>query len=87
MRLIPPAKPCGRPRSVDRRQALNPIPYVVIGGVEWRMPPTDYPNWQTVYVVSSVATKDGAITPLPSEPDLIRFVQLLPGHALEDHHP
>ncbi|WP_373514889.1 IS5 family transposase [Persicitalea sp.] len=38
----------GRP-SVDMRQAVNAILYVLRGGISWRMLPNDYPAWQTVY--------------------------------------
>ncbi len=47
--LIPPAKPGGRPRSVDLREVLNGIFYVVRGGNSWRMMPHDLPPWSTCY--------------------------------------
>jgi putative transposase len=47
--LIPPAKPGGRPRSLDMRQVVNAILYVVVGGIQWRMLPKEYPKWQSVY--------------------------------------
>ena len=47
--LIPPAKPGGRPRSLDMRQVVNAIVYVVVGGIQWRMLPQEYPKWQSVY--------------------------------------
>ncbi len=47
--LIPPAKPGGRPRTLDMRQVLNAILYVVVGGIKWRMLPREYPNWKSVY--------------------------------------
>lgn len=47
--LIPPAKPGGRPRSVDMRQILNGIFYVLHSGEAWRLWPHDYPAWSTVY--------------------------------------
>jgi putative transposase len=47
--LIPPAKPGGRPRSLDMRQVVNAILYVVVGGIQWRMLPREYPKWQSVY--------------------------------------
>jgi len=47
--LIPPAKPGGRPRSVDMREILNAILYVVRSGCAWRMLPHDLPVWSTVY--------------------------------------
>jgi len=47
--LIPPAKPGGRPRSVDMREILNAIFYVVRSGCAWRLIPHDLPIWSTVY--------------------------------------
>lgn len=47
--LIPPAKPGGRPRSVDLWAVLNAIMYVLVEGTQWRALPSDFPNWQTVY--------------------------------------
>src|SRR5262249_35032927 len=47
--LLPKAKPGGRPRSVDLREVLNGIFYVVKGGVSWRMMPHDLPPWGTVH--------------------------------------
>jgi putative transposase len=47
--LIPPAKPGGRPRSLDVRQVVNAILYVAVGGIQWRMLPREYPKWQSVY--------------------------------------
>jgi len=47
--LIPPAKPGGRPRSLDIRRVVNAILYVVVGGIQWRMLPREYPKWQSVY--------------------------------------
>ena len=47
--LIPAAKSGGRPRSVDIREVLNGIFYVLRGGCAWRMMPHDLPKWKTVY--------------------------------------
>ncbi len=47
--LLPGAKPGGRPRSVNLREVLNGILYVVRGGVPWRMLPHDLPPWGTVH--------------------------------------
>lgn len=47
--LIPSAKSGGRPRSVDMREILDAIWYVVRSGCAWRMIPHDLPRWRTVY--------------------------------------
>jgi putative transposase len=47
--LIPPAKAGGRPRSVNIRQILNGIFYVLRSGGAWRLLPHEYPPWSTVY--------------------------------------
>src|SRR2546423_5885552 len=48
-RLLPPAKPGGRPRSVQLREVLNGIFYITRGGCSWRMMPKDLPPWSTCY--------------------------------------
>ena len=47
--LIPSAKAGGRPRSVDMRQILNGIFYLLRSGCAWRLVPHDYPAWSTIY--------------------------------------
>lgn len=47
--LLPKAKPGGRPRSVDLREVVNGILYIVRGGIPWRMLPKDLPPWGTVH--------------------------------------
>jgi transposase len=47
--VIPAAKPGGRPRSLDMRLVVNAMVYVVVGGIQWRMLPREYPNWSNVY--------------------------------------
>lgn len=47
--FIPSVKPGGRPRSVDIREILNAIFYILRSGCAWRMLPHDFPAWQTVY--------------------------------------
>jgi putative transposase len=46
--LIPPAKPGGRPRSVDVRAIINAIFYRTKTGCQWRQMPRDFPPWGTV---------------------------------------
>jgi putative transposase len=48
-RLLPPAKSGGRPRSVQLREVLNGIFYILRGGCAWRMMPHEFPPWSTCY--------------------------------------
>ena len=47
--VIPAAKSGGRPRTLCMRAVLNAILYVTKGGLQWRMLPTNFPKWQSVY--------------------------------------
>jgi putative transposase len=47
--LIPMAKTGGRRRSLDMRLVVNALLYIVVGGIQWRMLPKEYPKWQSVY--------------------------------------
>jgi transposase len=42
--LIPPAKSGGRPRTLDMRQVVNAILYLLVTGIQWRYLPRDYPK-------------------------------------------
>jgi putative transposase len=57
--LIPPAKVGGRPRTLDMRQVVNAILYLVVGGIQWRMLPREYPNWKSVYHYFRTWRNDG----------------------------
>jgi len=58
-RLIPPAKPGGRPRTVDMREVLNALFYLARTGCAWRMLPRDYPPKDTVYYYFKNFRQDG----------------------------
>jgi putative transposase len=47
--FLPPAKPGGRPRSIDLRRLLNGLFYLVRTGCAWRYLPREYGPWSTVY--------------------------------------
>ena len=47
--VLVPASTRGRPRTLDLRQVINAILYVVVGGIQWRLLPHEYPHWQSVY--------------------------------------
>jgi transposase len=56
--MLPKPSGRGRPPS-DRRPILNAILYVLKGGIPWRMLPSDFPAWQTVYHVFRRWAGDG----------------------------
>jgi transposase len=47
--MIPAAKHGGRKRSVDVREVLNGIFYVLATGCQWNAVPTDLPPKSTIY--------------------------------------
>ena len=50
----------GRPRTVDRREVVNAILYVLRTGCQWRYLPEGFPNWNTVYWYFAEWTDDGS---------------------------
>lgn len=46
---LPPPCGYGRPRGWPLREIANGIFYVLRGGIAWRLLPSDFPPWQTVY--------------------------------------
>ncbi len=57
--LIPPAKPGGRPRTVNLREVVNGINYVLRTGCAWRFVPHDLPPWGTVWYYFRRWRKEG----------------------------
>lgn len=47
--VLPPRKPRGRPRTVNIREVLNAILYLLHTGCQWREIPHDLPPWGTVH--------------------------------------
>jgi len=47
--MIPPAEPGGRYRSVNLREVVNGIVYLLRTGCSWRQLPHDFPPWGTVH--------------------------------------
>ena len=57
--LLPEALPGGRPRSINLRNLVNAILYIVRAGCAWRLLPHEFPKWQTVYGYHRRWTKKG----------------------------
>jgi len=58
--LIPAAKPGGRPRTTNMREAINAILYLPRTGCPWRYLPRDgFPPRSTVYNIFRNFQKDG----------------------------
>lgn len=57
--LIPPAKPGGRPCTIEMREVLNAIFYLLANGIKWRAMPHDLPKWQSVYTYFRAWEADG----------------------------
>ncbi len=43
------AKKITKPRKLDLYDVFCVLLYVLKGGIQWRMLPSDFPNWQLVY--------------------------------------
>ena len=58
--LIPAARPGGRPRKTDMREAMNAIFYLLRTGCPWRYLPRDgFPPRSTVYNIFRKFQRDG----------------------------
>lgn len=58
-RLIPPAEPGGRDRTVDIREVVNGILYLNRNGGVWRALPHEFPPWGTVWYYFRRFRNDG----------------------------
>lgn len=56
---IPPAKPGGRPRSVEMREVINAMLYINRTGCQWEMLPHDLPPKSTVFEYFAQWRDDG----------------------------
>jgi transposase len=59
--LIPPAKRGGRRRSVDMREVVNGLMYVLSTGCQWRYVPKDLPPKSTLFSYFDLWTHHGVI--------------------------
>jgi len=58
---IAPAKRGGRKRSVDEREIVNAIMYVLSTGCQWRALPKDFPPRSTVWHYLDLWSYDGTL--------------------------
>ena len=65
--LLPAARPGGRPRSVDLREAANALLYLLRTGCPWRHLPHDLPPWGTVWAYFRRWRDDGTLDRLHDE--------------------
>ena len=65
--LIPPAKRGGRKRSVNIREVLNGIFYVLSTGCQWKALPKDLPPKSTVYDYLDLWSWDGTLARIHHE--------------------
>ena len=65
--LLPPPKPGGRPRSVDVREIVNALLYLLRTGCPWRSLPHDLPPWSTVWTYFRHWRDDGTLARLHDE--------------------
>lgn len=56
---VPKPKPGGRPASVERREIINAVLYLVREGITWRAMPHDFPPYRTVYHYFRLWRADG----------------------------
>ena len=59
--LIPPGKPGGDRRTVNLREVVNGLMYVLSTGCQWRAIPKDLPPKSTVYDYFDLWTYDGTL--------------------------
>ena len=59
--LIPPAKPGGNKRTVDIREVMNGIMYILSTGCQWRAIPKDLPPKSTVHDFLDLWSYDGTL--------------------------
>jgi transposase len=59
--LIPPGKPGGDKRTVNMREVVNGLMYILSTGCQWRAIPKDLPPKSTVYDYFDLWTYDGTL--------------------------
>lgn len=55
--ILESARKKTRPRSVDLYEVFCAILYILKSGCQWRMLPSDFPNWKNVYAYFTIWTE------------------------------
>lgn len=79
--LLPRPKSTGQPITVDRRELLNAVIYLLKSGCTWRLLPHDFPHWKTVYNYFRARKQDGTWQRIHEE--LRRQVRIAAGRSPE----
>jgi len=58
-KYLPKAKPGGRPRTLQLREVLDALFYLLRSGCAWRYLPHDFPKWKSVYHYFWLWRKEG----------------------------
>jgi putative transposase len=77
--LLPAAMTGGRPRSVDLREVVNGMLYLLRSGCAWRLLPHEFPPWGTVWAYFRRWRDDGTLDRIHDE--LRRQVRVGDGRA------
>ena len=51
------ARKTTKPRKIDLYDVFCAVLYVIKGGIQWRMIPSDFPKWTTVYFYFQIWSK------------------------------
>jgi len=65
--LLPESKRTGRPPTA-RRQILNALLYIAKAGCQWRLLPTGFPPWRTVYGYLRAWSQSGTLSDVHNRP-------------------
>jgi transposase len=70
--LLPVVSAMGRPRAWPMREIINGIFYVMRSGCPWRLLPSDFPPWSTIYRWFAMFRDEGRFERIKSCPDHAR---------------
>jgi transposase len=81
--ILESAKKITKPREIDLYDALCGVLYVLKSGCQWRMMPSDFPKWQSIYMYFRIWSKKkddkGSILDMVLKKWLEKFVSIVEG--------